>query len=927
MDKYPNLTRFYNDYVSSKKYFQHNNIDGNIRITFTSLFNYHTLLDESDKEYIQKNTNRDYSAEIKAQKAKLLSDLRKANPTETSFALDSNSLLGFKIPEFEIFFVAKLYVNSMEIEPEYQTEIHFSKEMKETITMRYKYKDITTDSYITISIYSMQLPKEKQLLGSTTIKLFDDNFNLIQGRHAFKIFPKLKEDYERCPSIEDASVDKEIDSLVFNFYDSQAENKKKQYTIVSKDKSDFSKFTQDNWLNSYIINQDTKRIEIKDDDFINFESRLTYLLTQTVNSYLEIDFPSFGLPVIYEEKTSNYYKKSYKKKIIKENEFNNKVICDPQMHIGKNRKEYLTMDNPITEQYSLLSRISDDVSRDTKPNIYEIENINKLINTPDFIPLNNINETMFWNYRYELLKQDKKYALTKILNVVKWGVEKSETEFIKNILYQWKTVEVCDILYMLSSRFNMNELLSARSEVHKGYKDVRKFAVECLEKVSDEDINFILLQLIQALRYEDPKQPFLKDFLIKKCTQSVELATSFYWFIHVEAGNKTNSKGESGNKKDNPMEEMFSKIETEFTTILSQSANQEIYNNYKSQISLQETLVKISTEMHKVANKTEQKKAKFKALIGKETPTGKGLYEEHFLPLDSKIKINGIVTDKCTVFRSAMFPVKYSFKVTNDTQQYNKKEDPSQFEVMFKFGDDLRQDQLILQIINYMDTLLRKAGQNYEFTTYKVLATSKTDGFVEFVPNSRTIFDIQKSYNTSIKGYIEACANNDPKEIKARTDSFINSCAGYCVVTYLLGIGDRHLENLLVDNKGKLFHIDFGYILGKDPKPSPPLMKLNPEMVDCMGPKGYEEFKNKCINAFWALRENARLIVNMLYLMIDSGIPELNNIEALEKMHDKFLQEQTKQDAANSLINIIEDSTKFYYTMLDVAHAVAAKMK
>ena len=144
--------------------------------------------------------------------------------------------------------------------------------------------------------------------------------------------------------------------------------------------------------------------------------------------------------------------------------------------------------------------------------------------------------------------------------------------------------------------------------------------------------------MIQALRYEDPKQPFLKDFLIKKCTQSVELATSFYWFIHVEAGNKTNSKGESGNKKDNPMEEMFSKIETEFTTILSQSANQEIYNNYKSQISLQETLVKISTEMHKVANKTEQKKAKFKALIGKETPTGKGLYEEHFLPLDSKIE-------------------------------------------------------------------------------------------------------------------------------------------------------------------------------------------------------------------------------------------------------------------------------------------------
>ena len=30
---------------------------------------------------------------------------------------------------------------------------------------------------------------------------------------------------------------------------------------------------------------------------------------------------------------------------------------------------------------------------------------------------------------------------------------------------------------------------------------------------------------------------------------------------------------------------------------------------------------------------------------------------------------------------------------------------------------------------------------------------------------------------------------------------------------------------------GNLFHIDFGYILGRDPKPFPPPMKLNKEMV------------------------------------------------------------------------------------------------
>lgn len=156
-------------------------------------------------------------------------------------------------------------------------------------------------------------------------------------------------------------------------------------------------------------------------------------------------------------------------------------------------------------------------------------------------------------------------------------------------------------------------------------------------------------------------------------------------------------------------------------------------------------------------------------------------------------------------------------------------------------------------------------------------------------------------------------------------NNYIESLAGYCVITYILGIGDRHLENLMLDNTGKIFHIDFGFSMDEDPKMSnPPPFKLTPFMIEVLGKDDHsllrEKFVNLCVTYFLYIRKNAKLILNLLYLTIDSGMiinPNLQtsiNMQALSKVAAKFIiQEKSdikaelyfKRLVSSSLENII----------------------
>lgn len=144
-------------------------------------------------------------------------------------------------------------------------------------------------------------------------------------------------------------------------------------------------------------------------------------------------------------------------------------------------------------------------------------------------------------------------------------------------------------------------------------------------------------------------------------------------------------------------------------------------------------------------------------------------------------------------------------------------------------------------------------------------------------------------------------------------DTYVKSCAGYCVITYLLGVGDRHLDNLMLTTNGKLFHIDFGYILGRDPKPLPPPMKLSKEMVEAMGginSEHFHEFKKQCYTAFLHLRRHANLILNLFSLMVDASVPDiaLEPDKAVKKVQDKLRLDLGDEEAVHYLQNLLEIS-------------------
>jgi hypothetical protein len=86
-------------------------------------------------------------------------------------------------------------------------------------------------------------------------------------------------------------------------------------------------------------------------------------------------------------------------------------------------------------------------------------------------------------------------------------------------------------------------------------------------------------------------------------------------------------------------------------------------------------------------------------------------------------------------------------------------------------------------------------------------------GLIEVVLNSDTTSGIQLKYGGGAVGALKMDPldlflrehNKLGKDYEKAVDNFVCSCAGYCVATFVLGIGDRHNGNIMCQKDGHLF--------------------------------------------------------------------------------------------------------------------------
>uniref|UniRef100_A0A7N8XH69 phosphatidylinositol-4,5-bisphosphate 3-kinase n=1 Tax=Mastacembelus armatus TaxID=205130 RepID=A0A7N8XH69_9TELE len=461
---------------------------------------------------------------------------------------------------------------------------------------------------------------------------------------------------------------------------------------------------------------------------------------------------------------------------------------------------------------------------------------------------------LLWKLRYEVCSLYPE-SLSKLLLITKWNKREDVVQMV-GLLRNWPDLPAIHALELLDYSFPDPA--------------VRFFTIRCLKKLSDNELLQYLIQLVQVLKYESYLDCDLTTFLLERALANRRIGHFLFWYLRSEIH--------------------VASVSLRFGLILEAYCRGNIHH------------IKLLTKQNEALGKM-----KILSDIVKQESYLEAL-SDLLSPLNPSIILAEICAHKCRFMDSKMKPLWLMYG--------NPWAQGEMVGIIFKNGDDLRQDMLTLQMIQLMENLWKKEGLDLRMSPYGCLSTGNKMGLIEAVKNSDTIANIQRNSSNSAATAAfnkDALLNwlkskNPEDKLDQAIEEFTLSCAGYCVATYVLGIGDRHNDNIMIRENGQLFHIDFGHFLGNFKRK----LGINRERVPFIltydfvhviqqgrtnNSEKFERFREYCERAYKILCRNGMLFVNLFAMMKAAGLPELSSFKDIQYLKDSLALGKSEDEA------------------------------
>uniref|UniRef100_A0A336MQM4 phosphatidylinositol 3-kinase n=1 Tax=Culicoides sonorensis TaxID=179676 RepID=A0A336MQM4_CULSO len=491
--------------------------------------------------------------------------------------------------------------------------------------------------------------------------------------------------------------------------------------------------------------------------------------------------------------------------------------------------------------------------------------------------LNEIHENdrdAIWAKRKQILDEEPD-GLPCLLHCIEWK-NRDEVAEVTSLLKQWPKVSIERALELLDYAY--------------ADQAVRRYAVDCLQIIKDEELLLYLLQLVQAIKHESYLYCDLVEFLLKRALHNQRIGHFLFWHLRSEIP--------------------FPSVQIRFGLILEAylTGSQEHIAALLKQAECLDKLKQCSDQVKKGGK--ERGRVLLQEFL-QQTHNMEAITDV-ICPLNPSFRCKRVKTEKCKVMDSKMRPLWFVYE--------NADMHGEDIYIIFKNGDDLRQDMFTLQMLRIMDRVWKSSGYDFRMIPYSCISMDRRQGMIEVVLNAETIANIQKE-----RGMFSATSpfkkgslltwlkehNQTDEQLQKAIQEFTLSCAGYCVATYVLGVADRHSDNIMVKKTGQLFHIDFGHILGHFKEKFGFRRERVPFVLthdfvyvinkgQTNNKKSADEFRNfqeLCETAFIILRRHGCLILSLFSMMISTGLPELSSEKDLNYLRETLVLDLTEEEA------------------------------